>query len=321
MTSPIQIERQPNWDELDAFLATARGGNYYHGSTWLRILADIYGMRLGWYGIREGGELRALLPFAESRRFGLVHRQSLPFGTYGGPALSPAADPALAGDLCEHFLATGGGARSRVTLTLPPDPARPDPPFEGEILATQILDLSPGWDSIFADSFRKEKRRQARKAMREGVVVARSLDPADVDAYYPIYLEHARAWKLAEPTPVEHLKRLLADESGARFWLARYRGEILGAHFNLHHRGAVIAWHGTTSRAHSRLAPSVLLYAMNLEDACARGELSFNFGGSGAKDPLLEFKAAFGAKPVRYFQRQKEGALYGLLRRLKRGAR
>jgi CelD/BcsL family acetyltransferase involved in cellulose biosynthesis len=320
VTSPIQLERRVDHEELDAFLATAHGGSYYHGSAWLSILAEVYGLRLAWLVVREAGALRALLPFAESRRFGLVHRQSLPFGTYGGPALAPDADPALADHLCEHFLATGG-AGSRVTLTLPPDPARPEPVPGAETLATQILDLSPGWDTLFADAFRKEKRRQARKSMREGVVVARSFDPADVDAYYPIYLEHVREWKLAEPTPVEHLKALLADEAGVCFWVARREGEILGAHFNLHHRGAVVAWHGTTRRAHSRLAPSVLLYAMNLEDACARGERSFNFGGSGAKDPLFEYKAAFGAQPVHYAQRRREGALYGLLRRVKGGAR
>ncbi len=320
MSSPIQLEQRPDPGELDAFLATAVGGSYYHGSAWLSILADVYGLRLGWLTVRENGELRALLPFAESRRFGLVHRQSLPFGTYGGPALAPEADPDLADLLCEHFLATGG-AGSRVTLTLPPDLSHPDPKPGAESLATQILDLSPGWEALFAGAFRKEKRRQARKAMREGVVVARSFDPADVDAYYPIYLEHAREWKLAEATPVEHLKRLLADEAGVRFWLARREGEILGAHFNLHHHGAVVAWHGTTRRAHSRLAPSVLLYAMNLEDACARGELSFNFGGSGAKDPLFEYKAAFGARPVHYAQRRREGSLYGLLRGLKGGRR
>ena len=120
-------------------------------------------------------------------------------------------------------------------------------------------------------------------------------------------------------TPQAHLQRLIRDPLGVCFWVARLQGRIIGAHFNFHCRGEVIAWHGTTSLAHRHLAPSVLLYAMNLEDACARGERSFNFGGSGEHDPLFEFKAAFGAKPVHYCLRRREGALPGLLRRLRGG--
>ena len=157
MSTPFRIERRLDWAELDAFLATSSGGSFYHGSTWLRSLAAVYGLRLGWLVAREGGEIRGLLPFAESQRFGMVHRQSLPFGTYGGPALAPASEPALGEALCEAFLASTGGCVQRLSLILPPDAERPDPPVQGRPLSTQILDLGPGWDTLFSDSFRKEK--------------------------------------------------------------------------------------------------------------------------------------------------------------------
>ncbi len=316
---PIRLEREFDGAELDAFLATARGACFYHGNTWLRSLADIYGYRLGWLAAREGGRLLGLLPFAESRRYGLVHRQSLPFGTYGGPALAPEADDALAGQLCERFLAGIGGAVQRLSLILPPGSEWADATLVTKGLRTQVLDLSPGWETIFADSFRKEKRRQARKALREGVVVARSFDERDVADYYPIYLEHARRWRLAEVTPARHLQRLVTDHEGVRFWVARHQGEVVGAHFNLHFRGDIIAWHGTASVAHRHLAPSVLLYAINLEQACADGELRFNFGGSDANDPLYDFKAAFGARPADYPLVRRAGALYRALGKLRGG--
>ena len=315
----IRLERDLEGSELDAFLATARGACFYHGNTWLRSLAEVYGHRLGWFVAREGGRLLGLLPFAESRRFGLVHRQSLPFGTYGGPALAPEADYTLAARLCDHFLASGGGAVQRLSLILPPGSEWAGASTATRELRTQVLDLSPGWETIFAESFRKEKRRQARKALREGVVVARSVEPADVADYYPIYLEHARRWSLAEVTPLEHLQYLAADQEGVRFWVARHRGEIVGAHFNLHFRGDVIAWHGTASVAHRHLAPSVLLYAMNLEEAASAGERRFNFGGSDANDPLYEFKSAFGAQPVDYPLYRRAGAIYRALGRLRGG--
>ena len=302
-----------DWDELDAFLARAEGASFYQTSTWLRSLAQVYGLTLGWYLRRAGGAIEGLLPFADSSRFGLVHRQSLPFGTYGGPALAPTADPSLREALIARFLSDLGGRRQRLSLVTPPDLAAPAGPAAAPARgATQILDLSPGWETVYAKGFAKERRRQVHKALREGDIAARSAEPADLEAYHRIYLEHARDWGLARPTPLAHLEQLVADGERVRFWVARHRGRLIGGHLNFHFRGAIIAWNGCASKAHRELAPSVMLYAMNLEQAAADGELSFNFGGSGGKDPLFAFKAAFGAQPVHYGLWRREGALLGL---------
>ncbi len=312
-------ERILDWDELDRFVHAGRGACFYHTSTWLRGLEEVYGFVVGLYTWREGGELLGLLPFVDTVRLGLRHRQSLPFGTYGGPVLAADVEGARADDLRRAFLGSLGGRVQRVTLVEPPEPARPDPPIPagGTLLGTQILDLAPGWDEIFRQRFRKERRRQIRKAQREGVEVARTCDPADVAAYHPIYLEHARDWGLAAPTPLAHLQQLVADTEGVRFWVARHEGEIVGGHLNLHFGGMVTAWNGTARKSHRHLAPSVLLYAENLRQACEDGESHFNFGGSGANDPLFAFKAAFGAEPVGYVSQRHEGLLPTLAGRLR----
>jgi CelD/BcsL family acetyltransferase involved in cellulose biosynthesis len=303
-----------DWEELDAFLAGAAGASFYQTSTWLRGLVAVYGFRLGWYLRRQGGEIEGLLPFADNSRYGLVHRQSLPFGTYGGPALAATADPDLGPALIARFLADCGGRRHRLSLVTPPDPAAPAGPAAAPArLATQILDLRPGWETVYAEGFAKERRRQVHKALREGVIIARSAEPADLAAYHRIYLEHARGWGLARPTPLAHLEQLVADSERVRFWVARHQGRLIGGHLNFHFQRAVIAWNGCASKADRELAPSVMLYAMNLEQACADGERSFNFGGSGGKDPLFAFKAAFGAQPVHYGFWRRESALLGLL--------
>lgn len=313
----LALERDLDWEELDRFVATAPGATFYHGSTWLRGLAEVYGHRPGWLTLREGGDLRALLPFAETKRWGLVHRQSLPFGTYGGPLLAPDAPARLAADLEAAFLGGLGGRVLAATLVTPPDPERPAPPGAG-VLVTQILDLTPGWDAIRA-GFSRAKRRQARKAARAGVVVQRSTDAADLDEYHPIYLEHAREWNLARPTPLAHLRQLVADTEHVRFWTAKREGELLGGHLNFHCRGRVVAWNGTARKAARELAPSVALYVANLEQACAEGVASFNFGGSTGIDPLFAFKAEFGARPVGYRVRAERAAALALADRLRGG--
>lgn len=311
----VEVSRL-DWAELDAFLATATGASFYQCSTWLRSLETVYGLRVGWLLRRAGGAIEGLLPFADATRYGLVHRQSLPFGTYGGPALAPGADPALGPALIARFLAGAGGRRQRLSLVTPPKLAEPAGPAAAPArLATQILDLRPGWEQVFGAGFAKERRRQVHKALREGVVVARSAEPQDLADYHRIYLEHAASWGLARPTPLAHFRELARDAERVRFWTARHQGRLIGGHLNFHFRGAVVAWNGCASKAHRELAPSVLLYAMNLEQACADGEQSFNFGGSGGKDPLFAFKAAFGAEPVAYGLWRREGALGALLAR------
>ena len=306
-----ELERSLDWQELDAFIAGARGASFYHGSLWLRSLAEVYGYRLGFITLREGGRLMGLLPFAETKRFGLLHRQSLPFGTYGGPAVAPELGEEEGRALTDAFFAGLGGRVQRATLVEAPDPERPEPPAspDSRRLSTQFLDLSCGWEALFASRFQKERRRQIRKAQREGVVVTRSSDPAEVAEYYAIYRQHVSDWGLKWPAPLAHLTALVAAGEGVRFWVARYQGALIGGHLNFHFNGTVNAWNGTASKAHRHLAPSVLLYAVNLEQACAEKERYFNFGGSEGNDPLFEFKAAFGARPVHFNTHSRRGPL------------
>ena len=77
MSVNLDLERALDWRELDEFLASARGGSFYHTSTWLRSLVTVYGYRLGFFTLREGGRLLGVLPFAESARLGFRQRQSL----------------------------------------------------------------------------------------------------------------------------------------------------------------------------------------------------------------------------------------------------
>ncbi len=310
------LESSLDFAELDDFIGTARGANFYHCSTWIEALRSIYGHSIGFFTCREGGELRALLPFADVPKLGLIHRQSLPFGTYGGPVLATGANADLATKLTLALRGSLGGRVQRVSLIGVPDPDAETLPQEGSGLRTQILDLRGGWEDVFAKSFRKERRRQIRKAERSGVTVERSTSETELAEYYEIYLEHARDWGLAEPTPLSHLNMLVADTERVRFWVARHEGEIIGGHLNLHFRGMVIAWNGTARKSKRALAPSILLYARNLEQACADGESFYNFGGSGANDPLFEFKAAFGAMPVVYASERWEGKLLAGSRRL-----
>jgi len=309
-------EETLEWVELEAFLASARGATFYHSSTWLRPLEEVYGYRVGFLTLRDAGSLKGLLPFVDRSRRGLVFRESLSFGSYGGPVLAEGAEDETGRILIEALLSSRRGRCARVALFLPPDPEG-DPNAPGQ-LPTHRVDLSPGWESLLAERVRPAKRRQIRQAREAGVTGTRSAEPADMRAYHEIYLESARHWKLSAPTPLEHLLRLQADRERVRLWTARHEGRMIGGMLTFHFGGEVTYWHGTNLREARALRPSALLYATVMETACRAGDSLFNMGASPENPGLVRFKEDFGGRATACSELRREAPwlrILGLLRR------
>ena len=308
-------EERLDWDELEAFLVSARGATFYHSSTWLRPLEDVYGFRVGFLALRGDGQLRGLLPYAERRRLGLLFRESLSFGSYGGPLLAEGAGEEEGRLLIEAFFSDVGGRRARAVLFLPPD-SGVDASAPGQ-LPTHRVDLSPGWESLLSDRVRSSKRRQIRQAREAGVRVDVSADPADMEAYHRIYMESARNWGLRAPTPLAHLLALQTDAQRVRLWMARHEGRAIGGMLTFHFRDEVSYWHGANLREARVLRPSPLLYASVMEAACAEGARVFNMGASPENPGLVRFKEDFGGVAVACPEMRREAPWLAALGRLR----
>ena len=307
----FRLEESLDWKEVDAFLEEATGASFFHHSTWLSGLSEIYGMKISALSLRREGRLRALLPFAERSRWGLRIQESLPFGTYGGPLLAPGEKSELGEHLLEAALGRVSGRRVLARVFLKPgDKAE----LASESLSTYRVDLREGWDEIFTKRFAAGKRRQVRQAREAGLVTGESREDRDLEEYYALYLANTKRWKLKNPVPLSLLKHLLKDESHVRLWLARHEGRIVSGMLNFQWGQEEIYWQGSSLEEARNLRPSALLYAAVLEDACRRNLDYFNLGASPNLPSLARYKMDFGAEEIPCTLLEREAPWFRRLR-------
>jgi CelD/BcsL family acetyltransferase involved in cellulose biosynthesis len=304
--------------ELDELAQHSPEATFYQTSTWIDGLdAAFDSFRTRSLVARDGGRIAGYLPYIEILR--AVGRQlwSLPFGTYGGPVARGNAQAARA--LVDAFvrlrtekgtlevgLVDFGSQASHAALRL-------------ETASTQVIRLPDDFDELWG-RFDKSKRRQTRKAERDGIAVAESRDRDETRAYYDIYTERCRAWGQPLVYPFELFDRLVSrGEDSVRLFLANDGDRIIGGHLNFYFRDTVIAWNGVTAEHERASQASTLLYSACLRHACEGGYQSYNLGASLGKESLEDYKRALGGEQVVYRTgrwRSLRGRLAAAIRRI-----
>lgn len=278
---------------LDEVAERCDAATFYHSGVWIESLAEVLPELQFRCLVLGDGRPQAYLPYflAESR-FG--HScWSLPFGTYGGPVAGPE------GGATEQLLKAFLGLRhqphvSEVGLVdYRNEVALSD--LDVEQVSTHVLDLRPGFDAIWG-AFDKSKRRQARKAEREGIEVREAESVDEVVAYYRIYEQRSEQWHQRVRYPEALFVNLFERGRGrsVRLFLSRLGNRIIGGHLNFYYKDTVIAWNGVTdqhSRAHQA---STALYAACIRHACEGGFHRYNLGGSVGRESLVAYKESLG---------------------------
>ena len=291
------IDRFPA--ELDEIAQHSPEATFYQSSTWVESLSLAFdAFEPHCVVAREGRNTLGYLPYFVVRR--AIGRQlwSMPFGTYGGPVARGSAEVGAA--LVDHFVGLrgeGGGVElGLVDFTGKVSSAHLG--FERE--ATQIVRLPADFDDLWG-RFDKSKRRQARKAERDGVSVRQARGVDDFRTYYKIYADRCRAWRQTLVYPLELFEALAESGSDSvRLFVAEDAGTIVGGHLNFYFGESVIAWNGVTAD-HSRASQaSTLLYSTCLRHACENGYKRYNLGASLGKGTLEDYKKALGGERHAY---------------------
>jgi CelD/BcsL family acetyltransferase involved in cellulose biosynthesis len=295
--------------EALAGLASGPAGCFFHTPAWIAaVIATEPRLRFGMIAVEGAdGALRAACPLLVASRLGIRRAYSGAWGTYGGIVARDAAAADAARAALERFAGS-----ARVALVRVHD-------FSGSLAGggawieteevCQVLDLPEDPDVLFRDAFTMQNRNKIRKAERQGVVVRRASDQAGLERYAALYAESVERWDVARRLPASFFVRL-AGVAGVDVWLAERGGETIAGLLNFTWGGQIMNWGNVSRREAWSASPNNLLHWRALQSACAdrTGPRLYNFGGSTGLPGVETFKAAFGARPLRYFRRERTAA-------------
>jgi len=242
----------------------------------------------------------ALLPML--RRLDSEHRQSMAPYVYGGPIfLNPPSEL--------HMDAINKIPRWFSDIILFDNPFSPYPwEQEGLIcwkIHTQVIDLSPGYDKVFANC-RRMIRQNYRAAEKRGISVSVAKNLGEVDEYYNVYLDSRRRWgdnaTLFYPQKLFHeFFQLQSEARGIRLWVASLDERVVSGVLVLYHGKHSVAWHAATHADYLSLNASPFVHLSAIRAACDEGLHWYDFNPSGHLRGVEFFKESFGAERRRFY--------------------
>jgi hypothetical protein len=284
------------WREV---VATCGYATFFHTKEWADIICLAFPQ---WQPDPVAFEFTdgnlAILPML--RRVDCKARRSMAPEIYGGPLFLRFPTEAQMAEI-------GKVPRWYSDILLFDNPFSPYP-WEQEGLIrwrvdTHVLDLSPGFDKVFAGC-RYTIRQQYRKAERAGITVSVAQNLSQVDEYYEVYLDARHRWgdksQIYLPRSLFHdLFRLQEEGRGVRFWLAYLDSRVVSGAVMLYHEDIATGFHHVTVFDHLRSGVSSLVYMFTARAACAEGLRLYDFGQSPNRGVKF-FKESFRAQRHRF---------------------
>jgi hypothetical protein len=286
--------------ELEQVAERSSDPTFYHSFAWISTLTRVFpAMKFRCAVAEQDNALVGYMPYFYIQRGPIKIVWSMPFGTYGGPVT--LGSESIRQALLEKLVQAGKGFWTYETGCVDRWNRPAGEPFKTVERLAHVIDLEPGFDVIWTNRFDKSKRKQTRRAEREGVTVVESKNEADAKRYYQIYASRIgeAGGKLHYP---EALFVDLAVRGGelTRLFLVFRGEELLGGQLNFYYGREVIAWYGITTIKSRAYNASAALYSHIIRHACENGYQRFNLGGSMGKDSVMDYKSSFGAEPHPY---------------------
>ena len=316
----MEIENSDRFSPaLDELALGSSDATFYHTGLWLECLSRAFpSLRFRCLVAAEGADLLGYLPYFESTKGPLTVLWSLPFGTYGGPVTR--GDERVRGELVDAYSALRKRRGVHEIGLVDFSNGAGTAGFRSNENSTHVIDLTAGFESLWDGAFEKSKRRQTRKAMKEGLTVSETRSDRDITAYYEVYEARVDAWGERFRYPKPLFDELVERGDGkVKLFVARRGDDLLGGHLNFYFKNTVIAWNGVVRDTADGTQASTLLYAECIRLACESGYREYNLGSSLGKRSLVDYKKSLGGVPRRYRTlrwRSPAGEIAGLFRRV-----
>jgi CelD/BcsL family acetyltransferase involved in cellulose biosynthesis len=263
----------PSWAALrDVSL----GATVFHHPAWSRLLHDTYGCEPFVLARRSpAGQLTCGIPCAEVGRRGRRRWVALPFSDHVPPlATSPAELVPFAGLLDE-------ARRSAGVRTLEVRAALEGPlPRVAHESVVHVLELGSDPDQLFHRFHRSQVQRNVVRAEREGVVVRRSRERADLEVFYRLHsLTRRRQGSPVQPRRFfANLYRHLVEPGHGWVSVASKDGSDIAACVFLRAGATTVYKFGASDERHWGLRPNHAIFWDAIRWSVEEGARWFDFG-------------------------------------------
>jgi lipid II:glycine glycyltransferase (peptidoglycan interpeptide bridge formation enzyme) len=152
------------------------------------------------------------------------------------------------------------------------------------------------------EGYRKNIRRDVRKAQRSGITIRRGDSIRDANIFYKLYLasmERNRAMAKYPFQWFEALFEIVTKRGLGGILIAELNGVAIGGVVLIYSASSVHYFHNGSQNEFLKFCPNELLVHSSIENATERGSSFFDFMGSDPNDfSLLRFKEKWGSQSM-----------------------
>jgi len=280
------------WDEF----ASRHTDLIFYQSIWSRVLKEgLEGQPLYFY-LKDGGEIVAGLPgvLLSFKIFKILYA-SIPYGHFIGEKSYYSAFL----QLLEKEFREKGIDQVRLTESPFSDSYSPES-FKLISAKCTLLDLRGYEKEKIWEGYKKNIRRDVRKAQRSGITIRGGDSREDIRIFYRLYLTSMERNRAIAKYPFRWFEavyeEMVEKELGAFLFAELERDAIAGAVF-IKSTTSTHYFHNGSKYEFLKFCPNELLIHSALEEAVERGNLFFDFMGSDPNDAsLLRFKEKWGSQ-------------------------
>ena len=280
------------WDEF----ASRYTDLIFYQSLWSQVLKEGLGGQPLYFYLREGGEIFAGLPgvLLNFKIFKILYA-SIPYGQLiGEKSYYP---PFL--DLLENEFRRRGIDQVRL-IESPFSESYPPESFKRLPAKCTLLDLRGVDKEKIWEGYKKNIRRDVRKAQGNGITIRSGDFRKDVDLFHKLYLASMERNRAVAKYPFrwfETLYEIVAKKGLGAILIAEQNGVAVAGVVLIYSASSTHYFHNGSQYEFLKFCPNELLVHFSLENAIGKGNSFFDFMGSDPTDlSLLRFKEKWGAQ-------------------------
>ena len=282
------------WDEF----ASQFTDLIFYQSVWSQVLKEGLGGQPLYFYLKDGGGIVAGLPgvLLNFKIFKILYA-SIPYGHLIGERSYFSAFLKL----LETELRRRGIDQVRLTES-PFSDFHPPESFRPLSTKCTLLDLR-GYDKEkIWEGYKKNIRRDVRKAQRSGITIRGGDSIEGVNTFYELYLASMERNKAMAKYPFKWFEAIygeLVERGLGAFLLAELDHEAIAGAVFIKSSTSTHYFHNGSRYEFLKFCPNELLIHSALEEAIEKGNSFFDFMGSDAGDlSLLRFKEKWGSQSV-----------------------